>query len=215
MKLSRTRLVVALLAAGVAVAHAEPKVVRGDPSQLPRPDLTRQIERKSVEDLQKSFETKSISVGAVEMKAWGGAAPSLPRKSWNNSRGDYYARSLQIGAFEAREASDGVLTRKEPPFARAEWKVSPSAFEGRASEIHPKAVPAEAVELPEDLAPEDVRARFRTTPVIQTGVSGGKHPRGRATEARETAPVRVGVQPVEQLRARPENPAPRTPSASP
>lgn len=216
MKLRFGFWIAAALILGVRPLGAEAHVVRGDASRLPPPDMTRQIERKTADGFQKAFSTKVISTGAVEGKAWNRATPAISMKTWSGGRDDFYARSLDLGAFERDSAARGAWLKGGEPWGRLEaMDVSPSAWDGRASEIRPRAIPAEAVELPGALSSEDARAKFRVTPVVITDSAGKKREQGRAAVAREPGAVRVGGESVEAVRAPPGTSAPRTPSASP
>jgi hypothetical protein len=215
MRPTPARLAAALLLAMLPAADAESRVVRGDASQLPPPDLSRQFERKSAEGFQKTFDARSVSSGVVETRTWGGAAPRVAAKPWGGGREDYYARTVQAGAFEARGVSDGSWATRGAPFSRGAVAGTSGPYDPAAMGVRPEAVSAEAVEPPPELGPEAAKARFRvTTPVMQADAQGKPRERGQATVEREAAPVRVGAQAVEGIRGPPGRPAPQTPAAS-
>lgn len=197
------------------LAHGETQVVHGDPSKLPAPDMTRQFERKQADGFQKTFNAKSVPVGAVQTRAWSGASPAVTTRAWEGSTGDFYARSIQVGAFESRgSASPGWATRGQV-FEQGTVATSSSPLDGRGEGMRPNAVAAEAVEIPPDLTPDDMGKKFRvTTPLVEVDASGRKRERGHATTEREVAPVRVGSQGSGGVRAPPGKPSPQTPAAS-
>lgn len=205
----------AVLLCGVVLARGETKVVHGDPSKLPRPDPSRQIERKTVEDLQKTFTTRSVPTSTFETRTWSGASPSVPMKAWSGPSSDFYARSIQVGAFDARGTPPSSWSAKGGSFDRGALVTSQSELDKRGTAVTPASIPAEAVELPPDLTEEDARSRFRTTrPLVEVGPTGKKKVRGEATVEREAAPLRVGGTPVGEVRAPPGKLPPQTPAVS-
>lgn len=206
----------AALVLGLRPLGAETHIIRGDTSRLPPPDMTRQIERKTADGFQKTFSTRAIPTEAVEGKAWNRATPAVPLKTWSGGRDDFYARSLDVGAFQPASVGSAAGVKVGDPFGKpVAIEASRHALDGRVAEIRPEAIPAEAVEMPGDLTPEEVRAKFRVTPVVVTDVSGKKQERGRAAVVRETGGVRVGGETVEAIRAPPEMSVPRKRPASP
>lgn len=205
----------AILLLGTLPAITESLVVHGDASKVPPPDLSRQIERKPVEDLQKSFTTKSFPTSNFETRSWPGATPSVPMKSWSGSRSDFYARSIQVGAFQARGTPPPGWATRNGAFQTGTVAVPQSELDRRGTAVTPASIPAGAVELPPDLTEEDARSRFRVTkPLVEVGSTGTKKTRGEATVEREAAPLRVGGASVGGVRAPPGKPPPQTPAVS-
>lgn len=208
-------LTVAMLAVlpALLVARAETRVVHGDPSKLPPPDLSRQIERKTVEDLQKGLSTRSVPVRSVETRSWPGSASPVTVKAWSGSKTDYSPRAIQVGAFEPRGSVPSGWVTKGEPFGQTAVATPSSPLDGRGEVARPSSVPAEAVELPPDLTPEDTRRRFRvTSPLVEIDAAGKRRERGQATTEREVAPVRVGSQADGGVRAPPGTPPPQKPA---
>ncbi len=205
----------AVLLLGALPALTESSVVHGDASSVPRPDLSRQIERKTADGFQKTIDAKSFPTSNFETRSWTGVTPSVPMKSWTGSSSDFYARSIQVGAFDARGTPPSSWSAKGGSFDRDPLVVPRSVLDQRGTAVTPMSVPAETVELPPDLTEEDARSRFRITkPLVQVGPTGTKKVRGEATVEREVAPVRVGGVWAEGVRAPPGKSPPQTPAVS-
>ena len=216
MKLAIPALAFAILFLSAVLTRAETKVIRGDTSKLPMPDPSRQIERKTADGFQKTIDMKSFSTSpSFETRAWTGSSPSVPMKAWSGSPGDFYARSIQAGAFEAHGTPPSSWLKKGGSFERDALTVSQSELNTRGTAVKPVSVPAGVVELPPDLTEEDARTRFRVTkPLMEVGPSGTKKTRGEATVEREVAPVRVGGASARSVRVPPETSPPQTPAVS-
>jgi len=111
---------------GVAMGNVFSQTqVRGDPSQLPEIDYSKQFNMKkfgtsAFSGADRTFSTKEIQSKTVQLPPYYGNLKPVPLTEWNSSRPDVYSKSLSLQGFQIKKAVDrwstNVTLREDEPY---------------------------------------------------------------------------------------------------
>ncbi len=177
-------LISVFLTIGLISLHAkDSKIYRGDASQLPEIDSSKNFEIKTFGGADKEFETHELELKAARLPFYSGNLKSLSTPEWSSSRPDLYPQAINLRDFEIKKSSDewyrqSSADRKEPAVSDE----SESILATRSAATEKPEIKPPNISLPADIENEELRL------LINLGLELGKVRLGRGFGAVDLKP---------------------------
>ncbi len=141
--------VISLAMGCVSVLHAQEKSYHGDPSGLPRIDMSKKFEAGTTSQFDREFSTRTLDFKPIALPDYSGKLPSLALSQWHTTRGDIYAKTIELRDFETKSLSDAP---------------KPALYEGRDKTLPSTSIGEKDAAVPGKLVEGEDLKGFRTIP---------------------------------------------------